>query len=174
MLVYLNNKDGTFTRSTLPALDALIAADGGLAGQYNMQILDLNDDGKYDIVLGGNELGNPNGWMLVRTRIIYNSADGLMQTPRLAFIPPVPNWHMINDFLYVKVNGIRYLYINRNKSTEWAGYMIQKVNLDTMASSIEFTQEGVRWWPWILRCVDGEKQYVCRDDARYTERVEIE
>lgn len=173
LLVYINNKDGTFTKSTLPALDALIAADGGTSGQYNMQIMDLNEDGKYDIVLGGNELGNPNGWQLVGTRIIYNSADGLMQNPRLAIIPPVPNWQMINDYLYVKVNGVRYLYINRNKSDSWTGYLIQKVNLDTMASTVEFTQENTRWWPWILKCTEGGKDYVCRDDSRYPEKVEI-
>lgn len=173
LLVYINNKDGTFTRSTLPALDALIESDGGVSGQYNMQIVDLNEDGKYDILLGGNEVGNPSGWMLVGTRIIYNSADGLMQAPRLAIIPPVPNWYLINDFLYVKVNGVRYLYINRNKSTDWTGYLIQKVNLDTMVSTVELMQENVRWWPWILKCVEGQKQYVCRDDARYPDKVEI-
>lgn len=173
-IVYINNKDGTFKRGSLPGLENLVTRNGGLAGQFNMQVLDLNNDGKYDIVIGGGECSPENNFRLICTRIIFNSADGLMQNPSQVNLPSISNWHTINDFVYVKTANKDFLYISRNHTQpDFSGFLVQEIDLSTLQSRVIYEENNVRWWPWIIACKDNNSTYICRDDSRYTGKVAI-
>lgn len=173
-IIYLNNKDGTFKRGSLPGLENLVTRNGGLAGQFNMQVLDLNNDGKYDIVIGGGECSPENNFRLICTRIIFNSADGLMQNPSQVVLPGVTDWHTINDFVYVKTATKDFLYISRNHTQpNFSGFLVQEIDLSNLQSRIIYEENNVRWWPWIITCKNNNTTYICRDDSRYPGKVAI-
>lgn len=128
----INNKDGTFTPdyNRLPS-DIINKA------LFEVELIDFNNDGKYDIQLGGVEqccvtLQTP-------SRIYYNNNNKVFDNG--VSIPSIPGYGMITDVVYD--NGFVYMLKTNDAPDDfWTKYIIQRVNLFTMESVVLF--ESVR------------------------------
>lgn len=147
--VFLNDRTGRFVRSTNFAIPQQRKA-------YHVELLDLNGDGKFDMVTGSHEWDDP-------TRIIINPGNNnfggsVLNRPTEIVIPAVPGAGTITDFLYVK--SVNALYVIRtgdgrsNGTTFYQGLWIQKFTLDTRVSTVVYanpawTDPALTWSKWV-------------------------
>ena len=148
---YINQKDGTFKRN-----DSLIRnlpkSPYNNPGYFNIELIDLNNDGILDIIAGGHEY-NTQG---ADTKIWYGDKDGTFGKLTKT-IPPVKGWGVVNDFTIIKSNGKNILYINRttdptfDSSGSWyQGSLVQRYNLDTGESILSDKLTTPNWVPWMI------------------------
>ena len=184
MAFYINNRQGGFDRLQTPALDNIMLNTPGMlawrdnkgdvqaAGFFFQSVIDINGDGKADVVIGGHECG-PDWPTNACTKIVYNSPDGLFAAPRVEDLPAVNAWSIVLDFLRIDHNGKRLLYVIRtNKS--YSGVGIQRIDLDTKQSSMALQQTGGRWWKFLIKCSVNNVPHVCVDDVRANIKVKVE
>ena len=151
--VFINDRTGHFVRSADLTIPQQRRA-------FHVELLDLNGDGKYDMVAGSHEWDDA-------TRIILNPGDNnfggsLSNRPPEILIPAVPGAGVITDFLYVK--SINALYIVRtgdgksNGTVFYEGLWVQKFDLTTRISTVVyanatwFNPEHTRdkWIDWVV------------------------
>lgn len=151
--VFINDRTGRFTRSTALTIPQQRRA-------FHVELLDLNGDGKYDMVAGSHE------WQDA-TRIIINPGNNdfggsLFNRPTEIVIPAVPGAGVITDFLYVK--SVNALYITRtgdgqaNGTVFYEGMWVQKFDLTTRISTVLYAnptwtepgRPGNKWIDWIV------------------------
>lgn len=134
--VLLNNKDGTFTvdKKRFPN-------DSLHKGWFTVELIDFNNDGKYDVVVGGVEqcCGGLNGNLATKAKI-YHNVNGYF-TNELA-IPSVAGFGMVLDMVYD--NG--YLYLSRtidDPSNFYQGFAVQRVKYPTMENKVLYESYNV-------------------------------
>ena len=158
--VFINDRTGHFTRSTDLTIPQQRRA-------FHVELLDLNGDGKADLVAGSHEWDDA-------TRIILNPGDNnfggsLFNRPTEIAIPAVPGAGVIVDFLHVK--SINALYILRtgdgrsNGTVFYEGVWLQKFDLTSRISTVVYANAGWsepgrpwnKWIDWIVE-KDGNVQ----------------
>ncbi len=153
---FLNNGSGQFTPSNEYSFSQFRRA-------FHVELIDVNNDGKFDIVGGSHEWEDP-------TRIVINPGNnkfGFLSTT--ITIPPVPGGGTIVDFVYVK--SVNSLYVLRtgdgrnNGTVFYQGLWLQKFSLDTRVSTVLIADpnwidprytSNQRWLRWI----DEENGYI--------------
>jgi hypothetical protein len=158
--IFINDRTGRFTRSTELTIPQP-------RNTFHVEFLDLNGDGKADIVAGGHEWNDA-------TRIIINPGNNnfggsILNRPTEITIPSVPGAGVIADFLHVK--SVNALYILRtgdgqsNGTTFYEGVWLQKFTLDTRISTVVYANPAWsepgrphnKWIDWIIE-KDGNVQ----------------
>jgi hypothetical protein len=151
--VFINDRTGHFTRSTDMTIPQQRRA-------FHVELLDINGDGKYDMVAGSHEWDDA-------TRIILNPGNNnfggsLFNRPAEITIPAVPGAGVITDFLYVK--SVNALYITRtgdgqsNGTVFYQGLWVQKFDLTTRISTVLYAnpdwvnpgRSNNKWVDWII------------------------
>lgn len=151
--IFINDRTGRFTRSTDLTIPQQRRA-------FHVELLDLNGDGKADLVAGSHEWDDA-------TRIILNPGDNnfggsLFNRPTEIVIPAVPGAGVITDFLYVK--SVNALYITRtgdgqsNGTVFYEGLWVQKFDLTTRISTVLYAnpnwvdpgRPNTKWIDWIV------------------------
>jgi hypothetical protein len=145
--VFINDGTGYFVKSTTYALPQVKNA-------YHVELVDVNNDGKVDLVIGGHEWGDS-------TKIIINPGDNNFGSNKSVeiVIPPVPGAGVIVDFLFVK--SVNALYILRtgdgqtNGSVFYEGMWLQKFDMTSRSSALEYVapnwiNNGRKWHTWIV------------------------
>lgn len=132
---YINQKNGTFIKDATRINSSL--------PYYNIELVDVDNDGKVDIIVGGHEFEG------ATTKIIYANSDGTYGT-RFTNIPNIQTKGVVNDFTLVG----SILYVNRTtdatSSLGWYnGLTIQSYNLNTGVSNIVADVSG-GWVAWLL------------------------
>jgi hypothetical protein len=133
---YINQKNGTFVKDTGRIKNTNLY-------YYNADFIDVDNDGKIDIIVGGHEFeGNT-------TRVFFGDGDGTFGT-RILNIPVVQTKGTVNDFTLVG----NILYVNRTTDITssmgaYNGMVIQSFNLTTGISSVVADVSG-NWVPWLL------------------------
>lgn len=138
-----------------------IRADGGMrarpthplssvsgGGLYSVECLDVNEDGRTDVVFGGHEPGMPN-WV-TPTRIWFGQPGG---TYREAIVPGVPSNHIVLDFTVTGTATSRTLWVLRTSGgdgTFYVGNVLQRVDITTMNSSVAFSSRSVVQLGWVV------------------------
>jgi hypothetical protein len=168
--VFINDRTGHFVKTTSVST---------IGKASHLELLDLNGDGRFDIVTSNHEWQQP-------TQIIFNRGDNdfsgsLFNRPESLVIPAVPGAGVITDFLYVK--SINALYVLRTGGSRqgdpeyYKGVWLQKFDLTTKISTVVYSdpnyldQFGRRGWiRWMLE-KDG---YVVGDYLGARLRVKIE
>ncbi len=129
----INNKDGTFTLdyNRIPA-DNIVHKP-----LFEVELIDFDKDGKYDLVVGGVE--QCCGSLQTPVRIFYNKNNNFFANS--VDIPSVVGYGMPLDVVYD--NG--YLYIVRTIDIQgyecYSRYMIQRVKLSTLESITLFESD---------------------------------
>jgi hypothetical protein len=135
---YMNQKNGTFIKDT-----TRISNVNTSLPYYNIELVDVDNDGKVDIITGGHEFEG------ATTKIVYANSDGTYGS-RVLNIPSIQTKGVVNDFTIVG----NILYVNRtNDRTNTIGWYnglaIQSYNLNTGVSNIVADVSG-SWVPWLL------------------------
>jgi FG-GAP-like repeat len=145
----INNGDGTFTQNlNKTPLDALPYFFPGQTIPHPMNIyvaelIDINNDGKYDLFLAGDELGGvvcrQYSFCKFPPHLYLN--DGTNDFTRLKSIsfPPVPLYAFVLDIVFLK----NYIYFNRVDDNSpvsiYGNSAIQKISWPLMSQSIIYT-----------------------------------
>ena len=134
---YINQKNGTFIKDTTRILNLTSPLP-----YYNVELIDIDNDGKIDVVVGGHENQG------ATTKVLYGN-DGVFGS-RFLNIPAIQTKGTVND--YTIVGNI--LYVNRttdsSSSLGWYnGLTIQSYNLNTGTSNIVADVSG-NWVTWLL------------------------
>jgi hypothetical protein len=143
-VLLINNKDGTFTPASSGISNAILP--GQEPQYYSFEALDVDGDGKMDVIAGGDEqmsYGNP---LDITTAIYYG--DGTGHFNRYAKIPKVAGRGLVLDFTVVTNNGVKSLYVGRTSGPDsgltgsqcysgtYCANTLQWVNLATMESTV--------------------------------------
>jgi hypothetical protein len=159
-VVYINDGAGGFRRE---------ASITQFRRAFHVELIDLNGDGKLDLVGGSHEWDDA-------TRIIYNRGDGnfvgsFFDRPPEQKIPPVTDAGTIVDFLYI--NSIDALFVLRTggKNNFYKGIWLQKYVIKEDKSTVVFANPSWQhpmdgrpksWFTWMLE-KDG---YVVSDHGK--------
>lgn len=135
---YINQKNGTFIKDT-----TILSSVNSSLPYYNIELVDVDGDGKIDIIVGGHEFEGAS------TKIIYANSDGKYGS-RVLNIPSVLTKGTVNDFTLVG----NTLYVNRttdgtNSLGAYQGMTIQSYNLINGSSTVVADVPG-KWIPWLL------------------------
>jgi hypothetical protein len=158
--VFINDRAGRFEKSTALTIPQQRRA-------FHVELLDLNGDGRADLVAGSHEWEDA-------TRIILNPGNNdfggsLLNRPQEIVIPAVPGAGVVTDFLHVK--SINALYIvrtgdgQRNGTVFYEGVWVQKFDLTTRVSTVVYAnpswsepgRPNNKWIDWVLE-KDGNVQ----------------
>jgi len=124
-LVLLNKGDGTFVRESGTRLPTSLV--GG--NYYTIELLDINEDGVLDLVLGGHEFES------APTKIFLNPGNNIFEGATPITIPSVPNEGVVLDFVATGTGVGRVLWVLRTSGGDGTVYqsrVIQKVILSSL------------------------------------------
>lgn len=124
-----------------------VSSIGG-GGLYSVECLDINEDGRTDIVFGGHEPGVQH--FTTHTRIWFGQPGGSYQE---TVIPAVPNEGIVLDFTVTGTGSTRALWVLRTSGgdgTSYLGNTLQRVSVATMTSSIAFSSRNVVQLSWVV------------------------
>ena len=124
---YINNGDGTFSEDRTRILNASQKDDDYITGE----LVDVNNDGFVDIVLGGggfNEAVSP-------VKIIYNDGNGIFAEE--VTLPISEDDYNLTLDLFVEQGSV-YLLQTRTSPFKYKGSSVKKVNLKTMDYEVIF------------------------------------
>jgi hypothetical protein len=137
IVVYINQKNGTFVKDTTKINTLNLP-------YFVVELIDVDNDGKVDVVAGGNEFNNG-----ATTKILFGSNNGDFKS-RYINVPSIQNNGTVNDFTLV--GNILYIDRTTDQSSNlglYSGMKIQSYNLTTGVSSIVADVSG-KWIPWLL------------------------
>lgn len=144
ILLYLNNQDGTFTRS----YKYLPTSYANWARAYTLKTIDVNEDGLFDLFIAGHENEN-NG---VYSTVWLNSGDNNFRNSKRIRVPKIKNWGIVLDLAYHK--GTLYLLRTGDGQTGkpfYEGRMIQAYDIASKQSEIVVQHNKARWLPWLFK-----------------------
>jgi hypothetical protein len=167
--VYLNNGRGQFGAAST---DYTITINN--QQHYSLELVDVNRDGKFDVIIGGHELSG------MPTTIIYNPGNNRFAGARAQVIPGVPGAGVVLDFTYSAATdsifvvrtgdgwGAESIPCNRvwtNDGITWFtpadcshagfynGVLVQRYSLSNRTSTVVFSQlvwtDPRTTWPWL-------------------------
>jgi hypothetical protein len=153
---YTNNHDGTFSATT--KLDSSV-----LDSVYTIEPIDLNGDGKYDLVFSGTESSSnvdPTVAQSMQSVIYYNDGSYNFGPSSKHLLPQTGSTYgTILDMVYTTTGKLvveRTVDNSQNSLGFYGGVQVQSIDLTTDQYSILYTHNGTygsttlpNWWPWI-------------------------
>lgn len=140
----INQRNGTFL------IDKTRITGSGTSNYFSIELVDLNNDGKVDLVAGGHEFAG------AATTIFYNDGTGNFGATAQV-IPSVSGSGVVTDFTVIGTS----LYIDRpydpsNAYGFYGGWSLQKFDLVTHSSTIlvSTTVTSAIWW--VPKTVNGQ------------------
>jgi FG-GAP-like repeat len=147
-LILINNKDGTFAKRT-----DLIPSNLKWKQIYSAELIDINKDGKLDLLLAGHEWDD--GFHANISPSIYfgnGTADFSSITP--TSLPTVANEGVTLDMTFDS-GSIYLLRTSGGDGTFYLSTVIQKISYPSLVSSVIFnsnraSNSGFPWMPWMV------------------------
>jgi hypothetical protein len=156
---YINQGNGSFVKDTTK----IIPGNYNLDQYYSVELIDINNDGKIDLLVGGNDflIEHP-------TRILYGDGSTFGKTSKI--IPTVKGSGTVLDFTYIESKKQLFLgrvYDPTNTAGSYTGWTLQGFNLDTGISSIIASMLG-QWVFWFIPATVDNKTGVSAFPLYYT------
>ena len=146
--VYINNGKGKFTKKNkyFPQYSSIRT--------FTTEIFDINDDGYFDVFLGGHEDGGGGG---MPTKILFGNKDNKFSTKEMKFVPNVKGYENVLDVIRIK----DHLFIVRTASRPnfYEGAVIQQVSTKTMKTVSVHKNETMDWIRRIFKLKSDEKGF---------------
>lgn len=137
----INQHNGTFVKDTTRI--------SGItnSGYFSVELVDVNSDGKLDLIAGGHEFTGAD------TKILYGDSNGTFGSTSTT-IPAVVGRGVVIDFTYVTNNGRKQLYIARPYDSTtpqgfYNGWALQSYDLTSGVSTI-VTDSLTQWVMWFV------------------------
>lgn len=142
----LNDGTGHFVRETTSRLPASIQNGGNF---YSVELVDMDEDGKLDLLLGGHELDTP----VASTSIFLNPGSNDFSAVTPITVPAVANEGVVFDFTVTGTGSNRTLWVLRTSGGDGTFYQsktVQKVSYPAMTSSVVLNERPAQWIPWLI------------------------
>ncbi|HEX6589545.1 MAG TPA: Ig-like domain-containing protein [Longimicrobiales bacterium] len=163
--VFINNGgDGTFALESAGRLP-------DFAGRvyFTVELIDVDEDGEVDLVLGGHEWEGYGEFTTTPTAVYINPGSNDWSNVDPVVVPAVPNEGVVVDFAVTGTGASRTLWVNRTSGGDGTFYqslVLQRYDWATGASAVVLDERPAQWVPWILPYTRGGASYVGSDDLR--------
>ncbi len=157
-IVMLNKGDGTFVREQASRLPAAIRNKP----YFSVELADINEDGKLDLLLGGHEFDG------AATVALVNPGNNDFSSVTPVVLPAVANEGVALDFTLTGTGASRAIWVLRTSGGDGTFYqsrVVQKVSWTTLASSVPLNTRPAQWVPWLIPTTVGGQNAVAGDDA---------
>lgn len=173
--VFVNNRDGTFTREATNRLPG--SREWGFEGSnyFTVELVDVNEDGKLDLLLGGHEWDEGHGGS--PTGIWLNPGNNNFSNVEPVVIPAVPNEGVVVDFAVTGTGATRTVWVSRTSGGDGTFYesaVLQRFNWSSRTAAVVYNERPMHWVPWIIHYVRGGALYVGSDDLRTPMEVVVQ
>ncbi len=154
-VTFLNDGAGNFTKDTVHRFPASIASKG----YYSIEAIDINADGKQDLVLGGLEYDNS------PTLVLINPGNGDFSSVTSATLPTDSTYGIVLDFTVTQPGAQPILWTVRTRhSPFYTGYAIQRIDLSANTASLGASSSTGNWLRWAIPTVIGSTSYIASDN----------
>jgi FG-GAP-like repeat len=159
MFVLLNQGGGRFQREQQSRVPSFVA---GPKSYFTVELVDVNEDGKLDLLVGGHEFENGT------TALFVNPGANDFSSVVPTLLPTVANEGVVLDFAVTGAGSERTLWLLRTSGgdgTFYASRVVQKVLVQTLASSVPLNARPAQWVPWIIPAAVNAQALIVSDDA---------
>ena len=128
---------------------------------FTIELIDVNEDNKLDLLLGGHE------WEGSGTIVLINPGNNNFSNVTPIIIPEVPNEGVVFDFTFTGTGNNRMLWILRTSGGDGTFYqsrVIQKVLWSTLQSTVILNERPAQWIPWIIPTTIGGTKVIAGDN----------
>lgn len=158
-LVLLNNGGGSFQREASARLPSSI----GGKPYFSVELVDVDEDGKIDLILGGHE------WEKAATVVLLNPGSYNFTSATPITVPSISNEGVVLDFAVTGTASTRSLWVLRTSGGDGTFYQsrtVQKVLWPSLVSTTPLLQRPAQWFQWIIpTMVNGQSVIVSEDAA---------
>jgi hypothetical protein len=155
--VYIN-RSGSFEREVVSRFPAILEGKP----YFSVELIDVDEDGAIDILLGGHE------WEGAETVVLLNPGTNDFSAVVPIVISPIPGEGVVLDFTITGSHADRTIWILRTSGGDGTFYesrTIQRVDWTTLTYSIPLMDRPARWFPWTIPTkVEGEN-VISSDDV---------
>lgn len=158
VITFLNKGKGVFERET----EQRFPASFGRKNYYSVELVDVDEDGKLDAVLGGHE------WESAPTSVLLNPGNFNFKAVTPKVLPAVPNEGVVLDFTLTGSGESRALWVVRTSGGDGSFYQsrtVQKVKWPSMQSTIPLRERPAQWFQWSIPTTVAGKAVIASDDA---------
>lgn len=166
--VFLNRGDGTFVREADGRFPVTLTPSNPPPpltwNLYTIELVDVNEDGLIDVIVGGHE--PPFG--AAPTLVLINPGDFRFEGAPRHVIPAVANEGVALDFAVTGKGVTRTIWVNRTSGGDGTFYrsrVIQKVAWPSLASQVVFNERPAQWFPWLIPFVENGVGYIGSDNS---------
>lgn len=156
--VLINQGGGSFKREIAKRLPASI----GWKPYFSVELVDIDEDGKLDLVLGGHEFSD------APTAVFINPGNNNFSGVVPIVVPAVTGEGVVLDFTVTGSGASRALWVARSSGGDGTFYQsrtVQKVQWPSLASSVVLRQRPAQWFPWLIPTVVNGQQLITTDNA---------
>ncbi|TXJ02931.1 MAG: VCBS repeat-containing protein [Aquabacterium sp.] len=174
VITLINQGNGSFLRETRSGSLRFPTAVQGPKPYYSVELLDLDEDGDLDVLLGGHE------WQGAPTLAFLNPGNFEFGAVTPLEIPAVTNKGVVLDFTVTGTGSARALWVLRttddsvSASDLYKGWTIQRVSgfgSTPLQSSV--TSGSEQWFAWILPTKINGSPVIASDDASVPVKVPV-
>jgi hypothetical protein len=153
---YLNDGRGNFTKDTVNRFPASIASKG----YYSIEAIDVNADGRQDLVLGGLEYDNS------PTLVLINPGNTNFSAVSSSTLPKDSTFGIVLDFTVTNAGLNPILWsIRTQQSPFYTGYALNRIDLTALSGSTVKSSTGGNWLRWAIPTVINGAKYIASDNA---------
>ena len=155
-VTYLNDGLGNFTREAGNRFPAFINS----RGYYTIEAIDINADGKQDLVLGGLEFSNSS------TLVLINPGNANFSAVTSATLPVDATYGIVLDFAVTNAGPNPVLWTIRTQhANSYVGYALHKTELSTLTGTRTASSATGNWLRWIIPTTISGTNYIASDRA---------
>lgn len=165
--VFLNDGTGRFSRETINRLPGDATYGFGGSSYFTVELVDVNEDGRVDLVMGGHEWNE--GFGTTPTGVWLNPGSNMFSAVSPVVIPEVVNEGVVLDFTITGTGSTRTIWISRTSGGDGTFYqsaVMQRFGWSNRSATVVYNTRGVHWVPWIISYVRGGVRYMGSDDLR--------
>jgi len=157
--VLLNQGAGTFVRESTRRLPQL-----GQKSYFNIEVADVNDDGKPDLLLGGHD------WEGAPTIVLLNPGNFDFSNVAPVVLPAVLNEGVVTDFTVTGSGASKVIWVLRTSGGDGTFYqslILQKVEWPSLRSTVVLSRRPAQWTEWLLPTYVNGRLALASDNSSF-------
>lgn len=154
----INKGNGVFERESRARFPASLREKG----LYTVELLDVNEDGRLDVAVGGHEWGG------TTTTLLINPGDNQFAQVAPITLPAVAGEGVVLDFAVTGTGPTRSLWALRTSGGDGSFYQsrtIQKITWPGLVSTTPLVQRNAPWFAWLIPAVVNGRAVMTSEDA---------
>ncbi|WP_427911453.1 FG-GAP repeat domain-containing protein [Ramlibacter sp. MMS24-I3-19] len=159
--VLVNDGTGHFAVEAPGRLPTAVTTSNG--GWYSLELVDVDGDGKLDLVMGGHEFQNaPNS-------VFINPGTSQFASVTPVVLPAVADQGVSLDYTVTGSGSSRAIWISRTSGSAtstsfYQSRVVQKVAYPSLGSTVVLDKEPGAWMPWLIPAIVNGQAVVTSDN----------